>query len=237
MPHLPFYVHLIFIVATAAAVYAFYRACKSIVFLWIAAAWILVQSFLSLQLFYTASYTLPPRFALLVLPPAAATLFLFFTKQGKAFLDRLDIRPLLLLHTVRIPVEIGLFYLFVHKTVPGLMTFHGRNLDILAGITAPLVFYFAFVNKKMSRRVLLVWNLVCLLLLANIVFHGLLSAPSSFQQFAFEQPNRALLYFPFTWLPGVIVPLVYISHFATIRRLRKMNQEKQVAAPSPVTTA
>jgi hypothetical protein len=56
-------------------------------------------------------------------------------------------------------------------------------------------------------------------LLINIVVNAALSAPSVVQQFAFEQPNIAILYFPFNLLPAVIVPLVLFSHLAAIRQL------------------
>jgi hypothetical protein len=66
---------------------------------------------------------------------------------------------------------------------------------------------------------LLAWNFLCLGLLINIVFTALLSAPFPFQRFAFDQPNIALAYFPFTWLPCWIVPLVLLSHLVSIRKL------------------
>ena len=40
-----------------------------------------------------------------------------------------------------------------------------------------------------------------LALLVNIVGNAILSAPFQFPQFAFDQPNHAVLYFPFIWLP------------------------------------
>jgi hypothetical protein len=53
----------------------------------------------------------------------------------------------------------------------------------------------------------------------NIVVNAALSAPVPFQQFAFDQPNIAVLYFPFVWLPGFIVPLVLFAHLAAIQKL------------------
>jgi hypothetical protein len=123
------------------------------------------------------------------------------------------------LHIVRIPVELVLFWLFTNKTIPELMTFEGRNFDILSGLSAPIIYYYAFVKKKINRNIMLLWNFVCLGLLINIVIHAILSAPFPFQQLAFSQPNRAVLYFPFIWLPGCIVPLVLLSHLAAIRQL------------------
>lgn len=51
--------------------------------------------------------------------------------------------------------------------------------------------------------------------------NALFSTPSPIQQFAFEQPNIAILNFPFSWLPTFIVPLVLFGHLASIRKLLK----------------
>jgi hypothetical protein len=99
------------------------------------------------------------------------------------------------------------------------MTFEGRNFDIVAGLTAPVIYYFGSVKQQIGRKVMLLWNIICLGLLFNIVVIAVLSAPFPFQQFAFDQPNIALLYFPFVWLPCCVVPLVLLSHLATIRQL------------------
>ena len=101
------------------------------------------------------------------------------------------------------------------------MTFEGRNFDILAGLTAPLVYYFGFIKPRLSRKTMLAWNFICLLLLINIIVNAVLSAPFPFQQFAFDQPNIAVLYFPFIWLPCCVVPLVLFAHLAAIRQLAK----------------
>jgi hypothetical protein len=131
-------------------------------------------------------------------------------------------------------VELILFWLFLHKTVPQIMTFEGRNLDIISGCTAPFIFYFAFKKKILGRKILLLWNLICLGFLINIVAMAVLSAPFSFQQFGFDQPDIAVLYFPFVWLPCCIVPLILISHLAAIRQLiisyRKTQAGKAFAA-------
>ena len=66
---------------------------------------------------------------------------------------------------------------------------------------------------------IIAWNVICLALLFNIVFTAVFSVQSPFQQFAFDQPNIAVLYFPFIWLPCCIVPLVLLSHLAAIRQI------------------
>ena len=93
---------------------------------------------------------------------------------------------------MRIPVELVLFWLFLSKTIPELMTFEGRNFDIIAGITAPFIAYFGLTKTDLSRQIILIWNFICLGLLVNIVVTALFSAPSPIQKFAFEQPNIAI---------------------------------------------
>ena len=159
--------------------------------------WLLLQSIISLTGFYTKSYSIPPRFPLLILPPLILIVVLFSTGKGRRFIDSLDIKTLTLLHVIRIPVEVVLYWLFLHKVIPEIMTFEGRNFDILSGLTAPLIYHFGFIKKQLSSRVILLWNFVCLGLLINIVSTAILSVPTPFQKFAFDQPNVAVLYFPF----------------------------------------
>jgi hypothetical protein len=101
------------------------------------------------------------------------------------------------------------------------MTFGGYNFDIISGVTAPIVYFLYYMKKKISKRFLLFWNFICLGLLANILIIALLSAKTPFQQLAFEQPNIGVTYFPFVWLPAVIVPIVLFSHIASIRQILK----------------
>ncbi|MFD2555125.1 hypothetical protein [Sphingobacterium tabacisoli] len=134
-------------------------------------------------------------------------------------MNGLSIIKITYLNIVRIPVELVLFWLFLNGAIPELMTFEGRNFDIIAGITAPIVAYFGLVKGKVNRKIILGWNFVCLGLLMNIVIHAFLSAPSPVQKIAFEQPNIAILNFPFSWLPTFIVPVVLFGHLVSIRQL------------------
>ncbi len=225
---LPFYIPLLFILTTFLTFLFFIAAAKKnnsnktvarvslIIIIWLA-----LHTILGLRLFYTVTNTLPPRFALMVAPAFVFILILFITRSGRRFIDSLSMKILTQLHVVRIFVEIILWWLFLYKYVPQLMTFEGRNFDILSGLSAPIIAYYGFVKRKLSNTFLLVWNVICLLLLINIVVNAVLSAPFPFQQFAFDQPNVAVLYFPFVWLPCFIVPVVLFSHLVLIRRLLK----------------
>ncbi len=100
------------------------------------------------------------------------------------------------------------------------MTFAGRNFDILAGITAP-IFDFLFIKNIISKNVMIFWNIISLCLVLFILINGILSAELPFQQFAFDQPNRAIAFFPYILLPATVVPLVVYTHLTDIYKLGK----------------
>jgi hypothetical protein len=209
-----------FVVVTLFTVFQFYKATnKSFLFLAIIAVWMTIQLLIGLTNFYLNTTALPPRFALLIVPPLLFIIVLFVTQKGRVFVESLEIKKLTLLHTIRIPVEIVLYYLFIAKAIPQEMTFEGRNFDIVAGITAPVIYYFGYVKNSLSKAVLIAWNIICLGLLLNIVVVAILSTATPFQYFGFTQPNIAIAYFPFNWLASVIVPLVLFSHLASLRNL------------------
>ncbi len=220
MENLPLYIYFVFGLTTVAGILIFYKATSySKSFLIVVSMWILFQTALSLSGFYKTSNTIPPRFLLLILPPVLLIIICFTTAKGKALIGRLDISTLTFFSIIRIPVEIVLFWLYTHKGIPQLMTFEGRNFDILLGLSAPIIYYFGFINRKLSQHIILSWNIICLILLLNIVINALLSIPGITQQFAFDQPNIAIGYFPFVLLPSCLVPLVLFSHLASIRQI------------------
>ncbi len=221
MNNITVYIFTTFGFALMSTIYLLYKATQqSKGFLILISSWLILQSILGISGFYQVTNSEIPRFQLLLLPPLFFIIIQFCTRRGRAFIDRLDIKILTIIHIVRLPIEVVLYWLFIAKAVPQLMTFEGRNFDIIAGTTAPIIYYFGFVKTMLNKSILFVWNILCLGLLINIVVNGLLSAPSPFQQFGFEQPNVAILHFPFMFLPACIVPIILFSHLVSIRQLR-----------------
>ena len=233
MENLPSYIALMFGFTTVATLLLFIQTLKSaaspqtrgksLKILVGLLLWLAIQAALTLQGVYSSDMnSFPPKIMLTgIFPMLAAIVLLFITSGGRKFIDSLPLKNLTYLHVVRVPVEIVLYWLFLHKAVPELMTFEGRNFDILAGLTAPFIAYFGLTTRQISRQIVLTWNFICLGLLINIVAHALFSTPSPVQKFAFDQPNIAIFYFPFSWLPTFIVPLVLFGHLVAIRQLVK----------------
>lgn len=218
-PSLPPLLGLAFGLTTALTVgllyYAARRAARTLL---VVLAWAAIQAGLALSGFYTMTTSMPPRLALALGPPVLLILALLGTAGGRAYLASLRLEVLTLLHIVRLPVELVLLGLFLHRAIPRLMTFEGRNWDIVMGLSAPLVYYLLR-TRRLSNAGLLAWNIVGIGLLLNIVATAVLSVPSPVQRFAFEQPNVAILYFPYEWLPSVVVPIVLLAHVAALRQL------------------
>lgn len=217
---MPPIVPLLLVLSLALLIFSFYRASgNNIKLVALIVLVTLVQGLLAYFGFYTSFDVSPPRIPLLVMPSFLLIIITYLSASGKRFLDQIDQAWLTFSHIIRFPVELVLYWLFLKGMVPELMTFEGRNFDILSGLSAPFLAYWAYVKKRVGPRWLLLWNFICLGLLLNIVLHAILSTPSPFQQLSFDVPNTGVFYFPYAWLPSIIVPLVFLSHLICIRQL------------------
>lgn len=221
LPTIPSFVTAIFIITVFLTLLLLLNATRNKLFpALVIIGWLVLNAILSLNGFYQETNTLPPHFVLAIIPAVIAIIFLLSTKKGNHWLQHVNLRSLTLLSIVRIPVELVLFWLYQYKAVPQLMTFTGANFDIISGITAPVMYFLCFRNDHLTKpKLLLAWNIICLLLVLNVMIRGVLSAPFVFQQFAFDQPNIAVLYFPFVWLPSFIVMTVLFSHLFAIKKI------------------
>jgi hypothetical protein len=236
MENLKLITAILFMLTTAFAIVAFRKASgKSSTGFRIILMWTLLQGLLGSTGYYISAHKFPPPILLLLLPPVLIIIILFTTTGGRRFTDQLNPGALTRLHLVRIPVEMVLYLLYIDHMVPEIMTFAGGNYDIISGITAPVIYYYGYIKKSVSRLLLLCWNFICLGLLLNIIARALLSTPSPLQKLAFDQPNIAILHFPYNWLPSVIVPMVLFSHLVCIRSLfRTVPYQKRTVARTPI---
>ena len=212
---------VLFLLTTLLALFLFERAVSgSRAALGAAIGWILVESAIALSGYFMVTDTIPPRLFTAIAAPLILIAGLFLTANGRQFLDAMDLKWCVLMHSVRILVELNLYWLFVSKQVPKLMTFEGGNVDILAGLSAPVIWW-AYRRGHVGRRGLLIWNGTCLLSVLNAFVRAILSAPFRFQRFAFDQPTIAIVTFPFVLLPAFIVPAVLLCHLVLFRKLAR----------------
>lgn len=177
--------------------------------------WAIVVSITSLSGF-TGNFKLFPINAMpMLLIPLITTIILLLTADMKTLAAHLNIKVLTQLQVFRVLVEIVLWLLFIQHQLPEQMTFEGRNFDIVAGITAVLAANY-LINSKTG---MIAWNIFGLLLLLNIVVIALLSMPTPFRVFHNEPANTIVTHFPYVFLPTFLVPLAYLLHFISLKKL------------------
>jgi hypothetical protein len=157
-----------------------------------------------------------------VTPNAVATLAgvaFVCSRSGTALLRRTSAAWLVGAQSFRVIVELVLWALALQHRAPLLLTFEGRNADILVGLTAPVVAWLCVVRRSWPPRVAVLWNVAGIAILSNVVIHALLSAPTPFQVLRTEPPTTIIATLPYIWLPGFLVPLALSLHVASLRTL------------------
>jgi hypothetical protein len=183
--------------------------------------WIIFQSTLALNKWFMDRKSMPPHLLFPIITCALLITLVFVLKKPRKWTEQLNAELLVWIHIIRIPVEIVLYQLAIHKQLPWSMTFKGLNFDIVFGITAPIMAILYFRMKKINFRVMQIWHWLGLLSVGLVVLRGIGSLPSPLQWWDFSQPNYAVMHFPFVWLPSFIVPVVIFAHIAAMRQLRK----------------
>src|SRR6476660_819307 len=172
---LPFYVTIVFVLTTLLTIGFLFRSFPRVrktglasgLLTFLIPFWLILSGLLAMSGFYQQFQNFPPRVITTAVLPADLLIVFYFIVFRTSFIDKLSLKTLTLLHVVRIPVELTLLWLFQFGLVPQVMTFEGWNFDILSGLTAPIVYLLAFRRGRLDRRLLIVWNVVALGLLAN----------------------------------------------------------------------
>jgi hypothetical protein len=182
-------------------------------------AWLALLVLLADRRFFLDFQRLPPRILVAILPSLALLLFLSVTRVLDGTLARIPPAMLVYLQSFRIVVEFVLWQLVSAGVAPEIMSFHGRNFDIVVGLSAPVVAYGCFTRRIWPERVALWWNVAGILILLNTVVHAQLATPSPFRVFHTIPPNTFIAYPPYVLLPAFLVPLAWFLHAMSIRQL------------------
>ncbi|HVG44372.1 MAG TPA: hypothetical protein VM890_06555, partial [Longimicrobium sp.] len=101
---------------------------------------------------------------------------------------------------------------------------------IVTGATAILLAAaFWLAPQRVSPKVVLLWNVLGSLLLANVVTIAILSAPTPLRTFMNEPANTWITQAPFVWLPAVFVVAALAGHVVVFRRLRMEAQAQGIS--------
>lgn len=150
----------------------------------------------------------PPRALALPWLAVVAGLVALWRPAGRAFLASAPRAFVVGLQAFRVPVELVLWALFLDGAIPERMTFEGRNLDVLVGLTALPVGFAAWAGARRHPWLAVAWHLAGLALLANIVSMAIRAQPA------------VIPTVPMIWLPAFLVPIALLGHVAGIAQAR-----------------
>jgi len=123
------------------------------------------------------------------------------------------------LNAFRFPLELAMHRAAVEGVMPEQMSYTGRNFDVLTGVSA-LVLGLALARAPLPRWIVAAWNLFGSVALLNIVTIAILSTPMV-HAFGTEPANlnTFVTFFPFVWLPAILVAAAMALHIIVARAL------------------
>lgn len=173
-----------------------------------------------------------PPGVLLVFPPVIFFVALAVVRSRWGSVAALTIPlPLLLgLQSFRVGVELFLHQLWAEGLAPKMLTYEGANVDIVTGLTAPLVAWIA-TRGRTGLRVAMLWSALGLIAVANVITRSVLTAPGPLNVLTSDIPNTFVGVFPYGLLPGLFPPLAIILHVLAIKAIRIRLREAVPAIP------
>lgn len=184
----------------------------------VVAAWMAYSGILAARGMLLDPGSLPPPMIRILVPGLLLVFFAAFSTFGARLAKHLGYPALIGFHAFRLPLE-GLLWWFHHQgRLPVQMTFEGRNLDILTGLSAIVAAALAW-RGTAGRRTALIWNLAGLALLLNIMAVAILSIPGPLRAFHDEPANTLVLHFPYVWIPAIFVMAALLGHLVLFRKI------------------
>jgi hypothetical protein len=158
----------------------------------------------------------PPALIVIVAACVAATVAAARSSFG-ARVARLPLWALVGAQAFRLPLELVMHRAADAGVMPPEMTFGGLNYDIVTG-TVALLLGAALYRRKLPLPLVTAWNVMGSTLLAVIVGVALAATPF-IRAFGPEHVNTWVLYFPYVWLPTILVQAALFGHIVIFRRL------------------
>lgn len=182
---------------------------------WMALTWIAAMSGILRQW-----DRLPPPMAFVVVGVFAVSAILAFGRVGARLALHIPLWALVATQGFRLPLELAMHALSQRGIMPEQMSYSGRNFDIVTGATAIVVAVLVKAGLG-GRRLVAIWNVVGIALLANVVTVAIASLPV-FKAFGESRVVTFVTYPPFIWLPAVMVVAALAGHLMIFKALRRL---------------
>ncbi len=166
----------------------------------------------------------PILIPLFIFVPVVTAALLAQTKAGKSFIDAVPQEGLIGIQIFRV-VGGAFLFLWSDGLMPGLLAIPVGVGDILVGV-------FALILANLIKRgtcptgAVVGWNLFGLADHIMALSLGATISPGPLQQFAIEQPNVLIGFYPVAIIPAFIIPLSFILHGLSLWKLRRTHTEQ-----------
>lgn len=188
----------------------------------VAALWLMITAAAALSGWTADLDARPPPLAFVVVATLGAGAALGVSRVGTA-LATLPLCVLVGFQGFRVPLELLMHRAASEGVMPSLLSYSGRNVDIVAGAGALVV---GIALRLGAPRVLAWgWVVVASATLANVVVLSVLASPM-FLLFGEAQRNTWIAFAPFIWLPTVFVTVALAGQIVLVRALWAARQRR-----------
>jgi hypothetical protein len=162
----------------------------------------------------------PPPMALMIGGVLATGLALGLSRLGADAAREVPLTQLIGLQAFRLPLELVMHRACTLGIMPPELSYSGYNFDIVTGLGAALLYLAMASKRSVPRPVLWAWNLWGVWCLA--VIFGIAVTTSPMVRLFGDDPrhvNTWVLFFPYVWLPVVMVTVAIAGHVTVTRAL------------------
>lgn len=162
----------------------------------------------------------PPPFVLVIPALLVVSMLVGFSSFGKELSRKKSFALLVGLQAFRFPLEMIMHRAYEIGIMPEFLSYSGYNFDVATGIGAMIIGVMLWRGYSVPDFVLWFWNvwgIYCLIVIAVVAAAG----SPVFQAFGSEPENvnSWVAFFPYIWLPTVLVAIAIIGHILVTRKL------------------
>ncbi len=171
----------------------------------------------------------PPPMAMLILSVLALSLVIGLGPIGRGAAGAVPLMTLVGVQAFRLPLELLMHHAAEVGVMPREMSYSGYNFDIVTGAGALALFAAARLGLSVPRALIWIWNLWGFACLGIILVVAVLSSPMV--RFFGDDPrhlNTWVLFFPYVWLPAVLVTIAMSGHIVVTRALLQKDRPAAV---------
>jgi hypothetical protein len=162
----------------------------------------------------------PPPMAVMIVSVFALAFGVGLSPFGRSVASTVPLRTLIGLQVFRLPLELVMHRAGTLGIMPAELSYSGYNFDIVTGASALVLWSLMRTGARVPTWSLWAWNLWGCWSLTAIAVIAITTSPMV--RLFGDDPrhvNTWVLFFPYVWLPAVLVTVALATHVVITRRL------------------